>query len=166
MKSLLEFKQNAVKVRTPKKEWEDLYQKLIEKFKEWGLEHRVDSFNDYKWEDITERFNENFERVFISELITHVLQINKTNSNLVWYNIFNIKCTSSVPKSYHGSDSNNLVETYEFQLSDKRDVLNRLGGEKVFEHYEEVKTFMDQHNDTYMKLFEIKRLFPITIENV
>lgn len=30
--------------------------------------------------------------------------------------------------------------------------------------YKEVKDFMDQYNDKYLKLVEIKRLFPLEVE--
>lgn len=161
MKSLLEFKRTAIKIKDPNKGWEDLYQSLIELFENWGVEDRVDSYTDYKWEDSSEKFNRNFEKVFISGLIKHVLQLDQCSP--IWRNIFNLDCTSSRAESYHGSYSDNIIKSYEFQLRDKMEVLNSLGGEWVFNHYEEVKDFLNQHNDKYMKLFEINRLFPIDI---
>lgn len=161
MKSLLEFKQTAIKIKSPNKGWEDLYQSLIELFKEWGVESRVDSYTDYKWEDSSERFNKNFERVFISGLIKHVLQLDQHNP--IWRNIFKLDCTSNRTESYHGSYGDNIIESYEFQLRDKQEVLSNLSGEWVFNHYDEVKDFLDQYNDKYIKLFEINRLFPIDI---
>ena len=85
MKSLLEFKQEAIIVEKPKEEWNRLYLELLDLIKSWGFE-------------------------------------------------------------------------------DKSKVLNSLNGNWVFDHYKEVKDFMDQYNDKYLKLFEIKRLFPLEVE--
>lgn len=162
MKSLLEFKQSAVNLEKPNKEWEKLYQNLLDKFKEWGLDNKVESFVSYQWNDISSNFNKYFERVFIGELIRHVLDIKRGDT--LFYNIFSIRTVNSFTKSYHGSDSNVYIETYDFLLKSKQEILDNLTGEWVFNHYDQVKDFMDQYNDKYIKLVEIKRLFPISIE--
>lgn len=161
MKSLLEFKQESVIVEKPKEEWNKLYLELLELFKSWGLEDRVNSFK-YEYRGLGGSFNKNFERSFITKLIIHVLDINRDSR--LWDGIFSIEKTSSVPKSYHGSGSNITVNTYSFELRDKPEVLDYLPGGWVYEHLEEVKDFMDQYNKKYMRLFEIKRLFPLEVE--
>lgn len=161
MKSLLEFKQEAIIVEKPKEEWNRLYLELLDLIKSWGLEDKVNSFK-YEWKGSGNSFNKLFELSFLRELIFYVLDIDWRDP--IWGDIFDIERISSTPKSYHGSGNDITIETYLFQLEDKSKVLNSLNGNWVFDHYKEVKDFMDQYNDEYLKLFEIKRLFPLEVE--
>ena len=56
MKSLLEFKQEAIIVEKPKEEWNRLYLELLDLIKSWGLEDKVNSFK-YEWKGSGNSFN-------------------------------------------------------------------------------------------------------------
>lgn len=158
MKSLLEFKKESIKITSPKKEWEDLYKVLIEKFIEWNIEDRVSTF-EFEWNSKFGIIDDKFEPIFIKKLIIHVLDIPDIP---IWDNIFTIK-SNSYTQSYHGSLSNSIVTEYWMDLKSKDDALKSLNSEWVFNNYSSVSDFMNQYNKLYIRLFDIARLFPIKV---
>ena len=159
MKSLLEFKKDSISISSPKKEWEELYKNLIDLFIKWDIEERISTF-EFKWYNKFGAIDDKFEPIFIKKLIIHVLNIPDTP---IWKNIFTIDTGAVHNQSYHGSGNDTLVYDYYMSLRDKREVLNSLNSEWVYDNYSLVTDFMNQYNELYIKLFDIARLFPIRV---
>lgn len=160
MKNLLEHKRNSIIVSKPDPEWERVFVKINELLIGWGIDPDNIDTSGFSCPSLDLC---NFEPKFLEFYIKRAFGIPLDNP--LWRDIIKVEVMNEEPRSYHGSGASTTITTYGFVVKDKNDVLKEITGNWIYANISEVTDFMDVYkNETYMRLVEIRRLFPITIE--
>lgn len=158
MKSIIEIKQEMIKVPVPEKEWEKLFKDICKLLEEEGID--IESVNVCNF-DFNDIMKEDFESKFIISFIKHALKIN--NSPL-WENIISLKETKD---TIQGHNDKVIKYTYNFIIEDKNDIIDSLSGKWVYLHRDLIDEFMDVNNSNFSILYKIRReLFPFSITRI
>lgn len=161
MKSLLERKRESIQLVKPSVDWENLYIGISKLLESWGID--PDSVDTSGFINQTSGLID-FEPKFIELYIKKALGIPQDNP--LWRDILRVELLNEEPKSYHGSAASTTISTWGLVIRDKNEILKNISGNWVYNNISEVSDFMDVYKNTiYMRLVEIRRLFPIKVED-
>lgn len=152
MKTLFDYKKSLVELKEPEKEIEKVFKEICDLLVSWGIDPDSVKVSGIQCNPIY--LKDNFNEVFLENFIASSLDI--PTGNPLWNSLFKITKTESC--NHYGD-----ITTYDMDLESKFNRVKEMSGTWVYENYKQVEDFLNENNPKYIKLVNIKRLFPIQI---